>query len=640
MPFPFDEYPWAKFEDLNIAYMIQRLGAIISEANAKLEELDAWKTATEQDLESWKNSTMDLIAEWEREFMADVHQWEHDTEQDLAQWKIDTIAALDVWKAGFITQYEALRVETEHIRDVANTAAQEAVQAAQDAADSASLVSALFFAKPLPAEYWERIAYASATGDPSASTQRISTKDYLNKSLVTVAPEGNYSFIIFAWDNNDNYVGGWTGSVWATSGVPWLYDEVNLKSLPGNYNIRIMLRQTNNNTIYTSEAIHAVFGFYSDPTLSYEGPAAESSVTAKALTKAEQTSALYDKSRNKFNPENPLISSGYWTSGGKNNASSRVTHPIYVIEGVEYKATHPTSFLGSNNNIAIVDGNGSDLANRLGDFTGTIANGTITFTPSFTGFVSLNIGNIPDEDFAVSESDDYPDLGQSYSPDSRQEKNVLIGKKLSVNGDSICRGQGYDGGYASLIGKRNGMIVQNIAEDGATITYGTHFTNNTDRHWICDTVGEMDSDSDYIIFEGGVNDDAAIIGADKIGSISETNYTGPFDKTTFCGALEYMFQNAYQRFPGKKIGFIICHKVGISLFNSQTTYSTNRYPYVVQACKKWGIPFLDLNAETAPLGYISALKVAYTYNGDGWHPNRDGYLKYYVPQIEAWLKTL
>ena len=142
MPFPFDEYPWTKFEDLNIAYMINRLGLIISQAQVKLYELDAWKTATEQDLESWKNSTMDLIAEWEREFMADVNQWEHDTEQDLAQWKIDTTAALDVWKAGFITQYEALRVETEHIRDVANAAAQEATQAAASASADAASISA------------------------------------------------------------------------------------------------------------------------------------------------------------------------------------------------------------------------------------------------------------------------------------------------------------------------------------------------------------------------------------------------------------------------------------------------------------------------------------------------------------------
>ena len=137
MPFPFDDYPWAKFEDLNIAYMIHRLGLIISEANAKLQELDAWKTATEQDLENWKDSTMDLIAEWEHDFMAEVNQWEHDTEQDLEQWKIDVLADLGTWKTNFETLFNqtftdlaAIKTAAENARDAA---AQSAAEAAQDA---------------------------------------------------------------------------------------------------------------------------------------------------------------------------------------------------------------------------------------------------------------------------------------------------------------------------------------------------------------------------------------------------------------------------------------------------------------------------------------------------------------------------
>lgn len=187
MPFPFDEYPWAKFEDLNIAYMIQRLGAIISEANAKLEELDAWKTATEQDLENWKNATMDLIAEWEHDFMADVHEWEQDTEQDLAQWKIDTIAALDTWKATFITQYEALRVEVEHIRDVANAAAQEATAAAASAAADAAELSAATAELARAAKI--RMDYL-ANGAPDAIIESSAAQDQ------------TYNGITFTWNDD------------------------------------------------------------------------------------------------------------------------------------------------------------------------------------------------------------------------------------------------------------------------------------------------------------------------------------------------------------------------------------------------------------------------------------------------------
>lgn len=503
----------------------------------------------------------------------------------------------------------------------------------------ADLKSAIYYVKPLPEEFWERKAYAAATGTASDSTQRISTKNYISKALVTVKPDSDYSIIVFAWDNSDNYVGGWTGSAWATSGVPWLYSEVNLKTLPGNYNLRIMLRQTNNNTITTSAYNKVVFGFYSDPSLSYDGPAAESKSTGEAIISVGKNPAHYDKSRNKYNPNSSLISTGYWTEGGKNSStSSRVTHPIFVVAGIEYKSTHPTSYLGSNNNIAIVDGNGSEIVNRLGDFKGTVSNQTITFTPTFNGYVSLNIGNLSDDDFVISESNEYPNNGQIYSPDYTQEYNPLIGKKLSVNGDSICAGAGFAGGYAKIIGKRNNMTVQNIAVNGATITSGTTI-GGSNRHWISTSIVDMDTDADYIILEGGINDDETIIGANKIGTINPTDYTGPFDTTTFCGALDYMFQQAYERFPGKKIGFIIVHKV-VQMFNSSTEYANNRYPYVVQACKKWGIPYIDLNSTTAPLGYIASLKSAYTDNGGGWHPNEAGYKAYYVPKIEAWMKTL
>lgn len=144
MPFPFDEYPWAKFEDLNIAYMIRRLGLIISEAQAKLEELNAWKTATEQDLENWKNSTMDLIAGWEHDFMAEVHQWEHDTEQNLDQWKNDVLAALNAWQTATTAAFEQIRVQAAGSASAAATSATAAETAraaavnAQTAAEQAA----------------------------------------------------------------------------------------------------------------------------------------------------------------------------------------------------------------------------------------------------------------------------------------------------------------------------------------------------------------------------------------------------------------------------------------------------------------------------------------------------------------------
>ena len=61
---------------------------------------------------------------------------------------------------------------------------------------------------------------------------------------------------------------------------------------------------------------------------------------------------------------------------------------------------------------------------------------------------------------------------------------------------------------------------------------------------------------------------------------------------------------------------------------------------------------MDLSKEIPPFAFFNsddselyALRNTYTKLdsngiGDGWHPNEECYKKYYVPKIEAWLKTL
>lgn len=207
--------------------------------------------------------------------------------------------------------------------------------------------------------------------------------------------------------------------------------------------------------------------------------------------------------------------------------------------------------------------------------------------------------------------------------------NPLNGKILAANGDSICHGTGNnDVGYPELIGTANGMTVQNIAVGGATIATGTAAT-----HYICNTISDMRSDADYVLLEGGVNDADYHV---TLGTLSD-GYDDTLNTGTFAGAFEQMLKSALARFPGKKIGYIFTHKVN-GAFDSQTTNSY--YNVAKAACEKWGIPYCDLNTLCPPLGQIDALKNAYTNNGDGYHPNADGYNAYYVPKITAWMKTL
>ncbi len=221
--------------------------------------------------------------------------------------------------------------------------------------------------------------------------------------------------------------------------------------------------------------------------------------------------------------------------------------------------------------------------------------------------------------------------------------NPLKGKFLSVNGDSICAGAAYNGkgGYAKVIAENNGMTLQNIAEGGGTITAERYTDDGAARHWICRTIENMNVSADYAIVEGGVND--AAIGV-PMGVITP-DFKTALDDTTFCGAFESMLKQLTTRFAGKKIGYIAVHKMTDKFRSDKPDDGTSYYHAAKKCCEKWGVPFLDLNIACPPFGLaydsvLSPLREAYTYNGDGWHPNEEGYKKYYVPKIEAWLKTL
>ena len=215
----------------------------------------------------------------------------------------------------------------------------------------------------------------------------------------------------------------------------------------------------------------------------------------------------------------------------------------------------------------------------------------------------------------------------------------IYGKRISYNGDSICIGAGYNGGYGKIIGEKYNMIVENIAVGGATIATDTYSGANP-RHWISSSVTDMNSNYDFAILEGGVNDSSLNV---PLGEITE-GYDDELDTTTYYGAFEYMLKNLISRFKGKKYGYIAVHQMTRN-YRVVNNESTSYYWASKKCCEKWGVPFLDLNVTVPPFAFLrntslSSLPTTYTKDGDGWHPNEDGYKKYYVDKIVAWLESL
>ena len=326
-----------------------------------------------------------------------------------------------------------------------------------------------------------------------------------------------------------------------------------------------------------------------------------------------------------------------------------------------YRIYKQSAYGAGGNNVIVYDTNGNKLGRIVAETLSVDIDKNhryVTFTLEKDSLVTVNMGNGENElnNWMLvpgSSLSDYPSEYIPYSPFKRSlnrdlslsenmtkqvtkivenseitNTNPLLGKRVEWNGDSIMAGAGFTGGFAKIISERNEMVSNNHAVGGATITAETITQAGVNRHWISRDVDNMTSDTDYVIFNGGVNDGSLGV---EMGVITN-GYDDIYDDTTFCGAFESLINKLYEKYPDKKIGFVQVHKMS----ESQSVY----VPKTIEILKKWGVPYIDLYTQAPPLRYITNLKNNYTNNADGWHPNELGYRAFYVDKIESWLKTL
>ena len=213
-----------------------------------------------------------------------------------------------------------------------------------------------------------------------------------------------------------------------------------------------------------------------------------------------------------------------------------------------------------------------------------------------------------------------------------KDENLLKGKILAVTGDSICKGDGYLGGYGKIIAERNDMELFNYGRSGSTVAKIDGYIS------ILESIDNMTSEADYILLEGGTNDSGRSNNV-SLGEITE-GYNEVFDEYTFSGAMESMLKKSIQKWPGKKIIFITVHNMG------SRPYLKKYMDRAKEICEKWSIPYVDLFSKSGlntNLEEIANLFTAHTYEegvGDKTHPNEEGYTKFYVPPIESFMKKL
>lgn len=364
---------------------------------------------------------------------------------------------------------------------------------------------------------------------------------------------------------------------------------------------------------------------------------------------------------------NGNLMSGKWWNPNSNTLAdddTMCTVKIKIDTSKTYSFLGEKSYYGSANVIKVAVLNLS--GNFLGDKSGLIDDSTNIITlQDFSGFTndpecyvyySFKIAN--QNAFFVEGVRTSVAPIKYYLSDDISIKNVdnpLQAKTAVFLGDSICAGQTvpqadtdyYGYGWAGRIGTANKMTWLNLGVNGASIT------RMSGRSCIVDRLSQAYAahpNADYFIFEGGTND-ADVISQNpdlySVGTVTESDFTGPYDMSSFCGSLESFIKDIINKYPEKKIGYIIPMKMGTAV--STLTVRNNVFDKARQICKKWGVRYIDLWNESVmnPMlsEYYDSTKTpseniasgkAYC---DGQHPSDVGY-DIITPQIEQWMKLL
>lgn len=212
----------------------------------------------------------------------------------------------------------------------------------------------------------------------------------------------------------------------------------------------------------------------------------------------------------------------------------------------------------------------------------------------------------------------------------------IYGKSLSIAGDSISRGEDAGGGFGGLLSSKYGMILNNLSIGGATLSDSTE-----GKYHVIDYLPQMPEYSSYVAIFAGVNDYFNNVALGSITSGYHDSET-EVNKGTFYGALEAACIILCTKYVSSKKLYILPHRANrIDVLENQNgdTFSDFRNA-VKEVCSKYGIACLDLGNECGLNTYWQNNKTLYTLNGDGLHPNLEGYTKFYLSPIVDALNKL
>ncbi|MBR3645866.1 MAG: SGNH/GDSL hydrolase family protein [Lachnospiraceae bacterium] len=215
--------------------------------------------------------------------------------------------------------------------------------------------------------------------------------------------------------------------------------------------------------------------------------------------------------------------------------------------------------------------------------------------------------------------------GGVVKDETTDETDPVSGKKIAWLGSSVTYGYG-SGGYSMA------DEISRLHKNTTCYKYaisGTTLVNETGTSYVARMMNDMNPNEkfDMIIVQLSTNDAST---NKALGSVGESFDINSFDDKTICGAIETILAYVKETWN--------CPVV----FYTGTKYDNANYANMVQALysisSKWNIDIIDLWGDD-DMSSVRGTSLYNTYMKDPIHPTKDGYVKWWTPKFDEYLKN-